>query len=306
MKSAKSPFPIRNILHIPETCREAFIPLSNNGCRVLRKAGVRLAGYSEFGEGYLVGRVSPGFRILLFTIEGAGEIYLEHDDGSERREVIPSRTVLSVPAGLKYAYRPIEVPWKVAWFHLESTGRQSASLERDYTIRSYPTAYRVGATMRELIDESLEASVAGEFGEVDDNTKRIEELYAEILLARLQSETCTGKSPASKHSLTTLDSLWNRVSFALDEKWTSSRLAEVSGFSSTHLNRLCRDILGLSTMRHLNALRMERARELLRSTDYPVRQLAGLVGYEDPFAFSTAFKREFGMSPRDCRKGAPS
>jgi AraC-like DNA-binding protein len=243
---------------------------------------------------------------MLFTIEGAGEIFLECDDRSDRREAVPSRTVLSVPAGLRYAYRPIEVPWKVAWFHLETGPRQGGAVERDFTIRPCPTAYRVGATMRELIEESLEASVAGDFSGENEATKRIEELYANILLARLQSETSARKPSIPDRSQSAIDSLWNRVAFALDEKWTSSRLAEASGFSPTHLNRLCRELLGLSTMRQLNALRMERARELIRSTDYPVHQVAGLVGYEDPFAFSTAFKREFGMSPRDCRKGNPA
>ena len=50
-------------------------------------------------------------------------------------------------------------------------------------------------------------------------------------------------------------------------------------------------------------LRMARARALLISTNLPVYQTAALVGYENPFAFSTAFKRHTGQTPREFRTG---
>jgi AraC-like DNA-binding protein len=41
---------------------------------------------------------------------------------------------------------------------------------------------------------------------------------------------------------------------------------------------------------------MRRAASLLISTDRKMELLARSVGYQDPFAFSTAFKRHFGLS----------
>jgi transcriptional regulator GlxA family with amidase domain len=48
-------------------------------------------------------------------------------------------------------------------------------------------------------------------------------------------------------------------------------------------------------------LRMQRAGEMLRSTNYTLDRIASLVGYETPFALSRAFKKHAGVSPREYR-----
>ena len=48
--------------------------------------------------------------------------------------------------------------------------------------------------------------------------------------------------------------------------------------------------------------RMRRAEEMLQSTGYKLHQLAAALGYETPFAFSRAFKRYAGISPKQFRK----
>ena len=47
--------------------------------------------------------------------------------------------------------------------------------------------------------------------------------------------------------------------------------------------------------------RISSARELLAKIDLPIADIAGSCGYENPFAFSRAFRRETGMTPREYR-----
>jgi transcriptional regulator GlxA family with amidase domain len=47
---------------------------------------------------------------------------------------------------------------------------------------------------------------------------------------------------------------------------------------------------------------MQRAAHLLRSTPMSITQIASLVGYENAFAFSTAFKRFFALNPSTFRQ----
>jgi AraC-like DNA-binding protein len=42
---------------------------------------------------------------------------------------------------------------------------------------------------------------------------------------------------------------------------------------------------------------MEEARHLLKSKDYSIGDIAVLVGYEDLYTFSAAYKKVFGVSP---------
>ena len=49
--------------------------------------------------------------------------------------------------------------------------------------------------------------------------------------------------------------------------------------------------------------RLERAAALLRESELPVAAVGELCGYGDPAAFSAAFRRHFGSSPRSYRQG---
>ena len=95
--------------------------------------------------------------------------------------------------------------------------------------------------------------------------------------------------------------LWNRVSSSLDQNWTVDALGKVSHLSGEHLRRLCRRQLGRSPMQHVTYLRMKRAGELLASTNDKVETIATAVGYENPFVFSTTFKKWTGWRPSEFR-----
>jgi AraC-like DNA-binding protein len=51
-------------------------------------------------------------------------------------------------------------------------------------------------------------------------------------------------------------------------------------------------------MTFLTGWRLALAADLLRESDTTVGAVADKVGYGSPFALSTAFKRVFGVSPR--------
>ena len=50
--------------------------------------------------------------------------------------------------------------------------------------------------------------------------------------------------------------------------------------------------------------RMNKAKELLRTTQMRSSDIAYAVGYNDPHYFSYLFKKHTGMTPRDFRKEA--
>lgn len=68
------------------------------------------------------------------------------------------------------------------------------------------------------------------------------------------------------------------------------------------LERLFRSHLGTTPRAYLTGLRMQTAAELLRNSTLRIGQIAERVGYGDPLAFSHAFRRVHGTSPRAFRK----
>jgi AraC-like DNA-binding protein len=77
----------------------------------------------------------------------------------------------------------------------------------------------------------------------------------------------------------------------------------VAGLSRAAFAARFTERVGRPAMRYLLALRMQRARTLLRDERATVAAVAGQVGYGSDVAFAAAFKREVGTSPGAYRRG---
>lgn len=60
--------------------------------------------------------------------------------------------------------------------------------------------------------------------------------------------------------------------------------------------------MGVSPMQYITSVRLNRARTLLESSDYPIQEIAAMVGYDNPLYFSRIFHRYMGESPSRYRK----
>jgi AraC-like DNA-binding protein len=86
-----------------------------------------------------------------------------------------------------------------------------------------------------------------------------------------------------------------------DRAWTVADLAARANVSRAHFAKRFTEVMDRPPLRYLTDRRMEIAADLLADPDVPVAAAAAAVGYRDPFAFSTAFRRHQGMSPRAWR-----
>lgn len=86
--------------------------------------------------------------------------------------------------------------------------------------------------------------------------------------------------------------------------WTLQALAEQTGYSRATVSRRFTELVGQPPMTYLAEWRLTLAADLLRAGEDSVEQIARAVGYANPFAFSSAFKRAFGRSPRLYRQAA--
>lgn len=99
-----------------------------------------------------------------------------------------------------------------------------------------------------------------------------------------------------------LDDLDRRIR----EPTTLSQIAERSGYSAQHLNRLFKRALGVTPMQHLTHLRMRHASQLLLSTNATVADITTRIALSDPYYFSRLFKQHTGQSPTQYRAGRDS
>lgn len=87
------------------------------------------------------------------------------------------------------------------------------------------------------------------------------------------------------------------------QPWSLDALAERVGYSRATVARRFCETVGKPPMSYLADWRLALAADLLRGTDRSVEAIAHAVGYRNAFAFSSAFKRQHGSSPRAFRLG---
>jgi YesN/AraC family two-component response regulator len=78
-------------------------------------------------------------------------------------------------------------------------------------------------------------------------------------------------------------------------------LAEQLNVSAKYLSRIFRKITGQTCIEYLTQVRVEQAKEWLRSTNLRSLEIGEKVGYPNPHYFSLVFKKQTGMSPTEYR-----
>jgi AraC-like DNA-binding protein len=82
-----------------------------------------------------------------------------------------------------------------------------------------------------------------------------------------------------------------------DSEFSLKAMSTALHVSGEHLCRHFRETAGVSPMAYRNQLRMQAARNLLRSTSLPCKTIADRLGYSDLYAFSKAYYRMTGKRP---------
>lgn len=59
--------------------------------------------------------------------------------------------------------------------------------------------------------------------------------------------------------------------------------------------------VGMTPMQYIISIRMSNAQNLLENTDYNIKEISEILGYENPLYFSRLFTKHTGFSPREYR-----
>ena len=82
------------------------------------------------------------------------------------------------------------------------------------------------------------------------------------------------------------------------------KAAAKSHMSEVHFRRLFRDVFGVSPITYITDIRIKKAKELLKHTEYRIGDIALKVGMYDEIYFSKFFKKHTGMTPNEYRKNS--
>ena len=257
---------LREIQQVGVRTREFLIHPEH--CPALRKHRIVLAGITLTTPQFRFVRFQPYEFQILVGLRGTGRVWLR-----DKWRPCPPGTAYCTPPGRKNGYNGAS-GWEVGWVIYDKS---------THFLLPDPT-------LRKVDPRSLEYVLYGLHHEI---TTQRDPILLEHWVELLHAQAC--RILESKQPMR-LWRLWQKVQFDLAFDWSLSHLADMAGVGPEYLRRLCLRETGISPMRQVARLRMQQAISLA-SEGYKVSAIAHAVGYDNVYAFSTAFKRITGRPP---------
>ena len=268
----------REIQSIGKHTREWIIDAAT--CPLLRIHGLGMVGISDALPGFRFVRSSPVMCVLMAATKGRGSAFIEG-------EYMPFKAEMAylMPPRVLHAYGATgRGVWRVCWVCYDE-----AAVQMPISQGNKPKLVRAHA-------EPLEEAIRGLYREVNGNGEPpVQKLYVELIHEHAM------RIAADLRSDERLLRLWAAVEGDLAHHWTLSELAHRAGMSIELLRIHNENSTGRSPMKEVAFLRMQQAAIDLASTSTKINVIAEEVGYSDPFAFSVAFKRNIGLTPKAYR-----
>lgn len=238
---------------------------------------------------------TPHLTLVMVT-SGSYVIESRRSHGWERGLLWPGRFAVTA------ADRPVEARWSTTHSYPLHSLHVSIGPELLHEVTASGT--RAGVSDRLAADDAAVRRLVLLLRRAAD--VRAPSLEAETLGLRLLDALTGGREepPAVGRGLTVpqLRTVIDVLLSDLSDAVTLDTLARSVYLSRYHFLRRFAATTGETPMRFLTRMRMEHAERLLRTTDVPVGDIATASGYASLPAFSSAFRRLRGLSPRHFRR----
>lgn len=240
------------------------------------KRGVSVATLAyDYTAGFLVPEHAHGSDQLIYATHGVMEV-----NSGQSMWIIPPYFALWIPAGTFHRIRmPAAVSMRTLYFRRDLVSRQQPGCAVLY----------VTPLLRELI---VEAVRIGQLRTRHRHECALRDLIA-LQLMRATSAPTHVRLPRNARALAVAQRL-------LDDPAQSKPLAVMcagAGVSVRTLQRIFQNDIGTDFDSWRRQVRLTKAVELLIGGS-SVKQVAFVVGYNQPSAFVEAFRRTFGLTPR--------
>lgn len=248
------------------------------------------------------------FIQVLYLVEGGVEVHIDHAD-----QRLQAPCVMLIPAGHVHGFRfsrntqgPVVTAMQKP---LESVAGLMMPSLLD-TIRT-PRLLSLNLEMR-YIDQLMPLFLALEQesktpagGQVAAGTSLLLALMVQVhRISQLSNSENTPAHYSISRKAQKIEKFRTLLNRQFRTQHSLQAYAEQVGVSLGQLSRLCREVLGKSSLQVMNDRLIQEAQRELVYSSVPIKQLASELGFEDDAYFSRFFRKHTGVSPKDYRAHA--
>lgn len=249
--------------------------------------------------------VHDAFVQLLFLTEGSVEAQLNN-----ARHVLRAPGLLVVPARTVHGFhfsrdvqgpvitatqKPLESLAGVLMPELQAVIRTPAVLPMDAASR------HADALMPLFLAIEREYHTHAS-GQVAAGMSLLTALLVQV--ARIQNSLQATTPSMTSRKAAQIERFRTLVDARFRTRLTVEACASELGVTAGQLTRLCREVLGVSSLDVINARIVHEAQRDLVYTSTTIKQLAAALGFDDEAYFSRFFRKQTGQTPKAFRAGA--
>ena len=268
---------------------------------------VTTIGYEEIGPGeeYPTHGHADGYYFNLESGRELNEYQLLYI--SEGRGVFHSHTVPNAPLregdlfllfpGEWHSYHPTpSTGWKSYWIGFK--GRNMDDRVRAGFLSPQKPIYHVGFSdsIVRLYKQAYDAAI-----EEAAYSQQLMAGMVNLLIGMMYSKERNIQLSRNQAHVDLISRARLRIREALESSLTIQQVAEEMGISYSNFRKLFKEHTGISPAIYQQDLRLQRAKEMLSTTDISVKEIAYRLNFESPDYFSAKFKAKTGRRPSELR-----
>ncbi len=249
-------------------------------------------GYEKCLPEHSYGLGARNYYTIHFIVDGLGYYYVNNN----RYELHAGQCFL-IPMNKITFYKADKVnPWTYAWFCFNGERADNLMKYCHFNEQSLVLDIKSPKKYARTILSMLKYESLTPANESYLQSK----LYKLVAMLQEEANAIYSKVDANDnlYILQAIDYIKNNKFF----NFSVEDLANELHISRTYLFELFKRHLNTSPQEFIISSKIMNARELLMETDMPITDIAYSCGYQNPFAFSRAFKKEMNCTPRDYRK----
>ena len=242
------------------------------------------------GEQYYTKRDCYEGYLLIVTESGLGKI-----TWNNQTCVLEKGSAVLIDCSTYHEYRTMPGnTWSFYYLHFKALSMEG--YKKTFLSKLTPIQLRMPQLVVQMMNQIYYMSFQGDLVSYATQNNIISNLLIEILYSLVES---TSEPQIYRSDIATL------AKYIRDNCTKPLRVDDFSEFihlSKSHLIRVFERQIGMSPYKYLHMCRIDKAIDLLRTTDMSIAEVAYLVGYNDPIVFTRHFKDFHQTTPNSYRK----